>query len=229
MNEQLQRLGTPYKFKYHPYNVVCVSHDALCVTSGGYEVVCLLSVSTDNTITLTREIKTSSKFDSICCMSPSHMVVSTYDDPRPVRMISVDGVETDFEHILAFPKKNYKVDESACTYVQSKNTLVLTDRLAHTVYLYDTLNRTSRAVTNENIQEPRGACPGPGDSVLVCSMRKDSIVHLTINDKILGTYPVDMKYPYTICVSRDGTRLVVSNSAIGVRKLHLYKISPAMS
>ncbi|KAH3801516.1 hypothetical protein DPMN_155169 [Dreissena polymorpha] len=228
LNEQLQRLGTPYKFKGSPICVVCVSHDTLCVTISGQEV-CLLSVSTDNTISLTREINTTSMFFSICCMSPSNMVVSTYDDPRPLRMISVDGVESDFDHFLTFPMKKYEVDESRCTYVQSKNTLVLTDRLAHTVYLYDTLNRTSRAVTNENIQEPRGACPGPGDTVLVCSKDKHSIVHLTINGKILGTYPVDMKGPYSICMSKDGTRLVVSNNCKGVKKLQLYKISPAMS
>ncbi|XP_052265916.1 uncharacterized protein LOC127868311 isoform X1 [Dreissena polymorpha] len=230
LNERLQRLGTPYKFKDYPHCVVCVSHDTLCVT-GGYcdKLVCLLSVSADNTITLTREIKTSSKFDSICCMSPSNMVVSTYDDPRPLRMISVGGVESDFDYSLTFPMKKYKLDESKCTYVQSKNTLVLTDRSAHTVFLYDTLNRTSRAVTNENIQEPLGACPGPGDTVLVCSKDKLSIVHLTIDGKILGTYPVDMKYPYSIRLSKDGTRMAVSNSAKGVQKLHLYKISPAKS
>ncbi|KAH3804128.1 hypothetical protein DPMN_132410 [Dreissena polymorpha] len=230
LNERLQRLGTPYKFKSIPQSVVCVSHDTLCVTGGGgYKTVCLLSVSTDNTITLTRKINTTSLFISICCMSPSHMVVSTHYDPRPVRMISVDGVETDFDHILTFPKKTYQGDESACTYVQSKNTLVLTDQLAHTVFMYDTVNGTSRAVTNENIQEPRGACPGPGDTVLVCSKDKHSIVHLTIHGTILGTYPLDMKFPYIICVSKDSTRLAVSNCAEGVKKLHLYKISPAMS
>ncbi|XP_052238937.1 uncharacterized protein LOC127850149 isoform X2 [Dreissena polymorpha] len=228
LNERLQRLGTPYKFKDYPHSVLCVSHDTLCVT-GGYKEVWLLSVSTDNTITLTREINTTSKFFYICCMSPSNMVVSTYDDPRPLRMISVDGVETDFDHILTFPKKTYKLNESACTYVQSKNTLVLTDRYAHTVYMNDTVNGTSRTVTNENIQEPCGACVGPGDTVLVCSKNKNSIVHLTIDGKILGTYPVDMWYPLSICVSKDGTRLVVSNCPIRVRKLQLYKISPAMS
>ncbi|KAH3870542.1 hypothetical protein DPMN_033731 [Dreissena polymorpha] len=229
LNERLERLGTPYKFKNSPQCVVCVSHDTLCVTFGGYKVVCLLSVSTDNTITLTKQINTTSKFDCICCMSPSNMVVSTYDDPRPMRMISVDGVESDFDHSLTFPKKTYKADESMCTYVQSKNTLVLTDQLAHTLYMYDTVNGTSRAVTNENIQEPRGACVGPGDTVLVCSKNKNSIVHLTIAGKILGTYPVDMKYPYSIRLSKDGTRMAVSNSAKGVQKLHLYKISPAKS
>ncbi|XP_052215153.1 uncharacterized protein LOC127833768 [Dreissena polymorpha] len=228
LNERLQRLGTPYKFKSTPRGVVCVSHDTLCVTGGG-KVVCLLYVSTDNTITLTRKINTTSLFFSICCMSPSNMVMSTYDDPRPVRMISVDGVESDFDHFLTFPMKTYKLDESACTYVQSKNTLVLTDRFAHTVYMHDTLKGTSRAVTNENIQEPRGACVGPGDTVLVCSKNNNSIVYLSVDGNILGTYPVNMKHPYSICVSKDGTRLAVSNSARGNTKLHLYKISPAMS
>ncbi|KAH3810146.1 hypothetical protein DPMN_138532 [Dreissena polymorpha] len=77
-------------------------------------------------------------------VSVSH-VVSTYDDPRPVSMLSVDGVESDFDHVI-FPQKIYKGDESICTYVQSMNTLVLTDRWAHTVYMYDTLKGTSRAV-----------------------------------------------------------------------------------
>ncbi|KAH3711282.1 hypothetical protein DPMN_070786 [Dreissena polymorpha] len=180
LNERLQRLGTPYTFKYHPYGVVCMSHDALCVTFGIGKVVGLLSVSTNNTIRLTREISTSSAFYSICCMSPSHMVVSTYDDDtRPSRIISLDGVENDLDHVV-FATKTYTLDESTCTYVQSKNTLVLTDRLAHTVYLYNTVKGTSRAVTYEKIQEPRGACRGPGDTVLVCSKNKNSIVHLTI-------------------------------------------------
>ncbi|KAH3803666.1 hypothetical protein DPMN_131932 [Dreissena polymorpha] len=230
LNERLQRLGTPYKFKTYPCSVVCVPHDTLCVTSGVYKEVYLLSVSTDNTITLTKEITTSSMFDSICCMSPSHMVVSTYDDPRPLRMISVDGVESDFHHSLTFPMKTYQLGESSCTFVQSKNTLVLTDRYAHTLFMNDTVKGSSRAVTDENIREPRGACVGPGDTVLVCSMRKHSIVRLTIDGKILGTYPVDMEFPKNLCLSKDGTRLAVSNCPVGrIRKLHLYKISMAIS
>ncbi|KAH3870481.1 hypothetical protein DPMN_033669 [Dreissena polymorpha] len=226
LNDRLQILGTPYKFNCSPYCVVCVSHDTLCVTGGGgNKAVFLLSVSTDNTITLTRQIKTSSYYFSICCMSPSNMVARTYGDPRPARIISVDGVESDFDHSLTFPM-DLEEHDSKCTYVQSKNTLVLTHQPAHTVFMYDTVNGTSRAVSNKNIQEPCGACLGPGDTVLVCSQNNDSIVHLTLDGKILGTYPVDMELPYSICVSKDGTRLVVSD---GGQLLHLYKISPAMS
>ncbi|KAH3803801.1 hypothetical protein DPMN_132069 [Dreissena polymorpha] len=88
------------------------------------------------------------------------------------------GVESDFEHVT-FPDKKYKINESMCTYVQSKNTLVLTDRFANTVHMYDNVNGTSKAVTDRNILQPRDACVGPGDTVLVCSEMKDSIVHPT--------------------------------------------------
>ncbi|KAH3805550.1 hypothetical protein DPMN_133854 [Dreissena polymorpha] len=143
-------------------------------------------------------------------------------------MISVDGVETDFQQ-LEFPKKTYKLGYSFSTYVQSKNTLVLTDRLAHTVYMYDTVKGTSRAVTNGNIQGPRGACVGPGDTVMVCSKNMNSVVHLTVDGDFLCTYPVDMKLPCSICVSRDRTRLAVSNSAKGASKLQLYKIQHTLN
>ncbi|KAH3804153.1 hypothetical protein DPMN_132435 [Dreissena polymorpha] len=156
------------------------------------------------------------------------MVVSTCGEPRHATIISVDGVESEFD-LVVFSKTTYKPAQSECTYVKSKNTLVLTDRFAHTVYMYDTVKGTSRAVTDRNIQQPRSACVGPGDTVLVCSQNKNSIVHLSVDGDLLGTYPVDMKYPYTICVSRDGTRLAVSNCLIGAKKLQLYNILPSMS
>ncbi|KAH3803833.1 hypothetical protein DPMN_132101 [Dreissena polymorpha] len=34
---------------------------------------------------------------------------------------------------------------------------------------------------------------------------------------MLGTYPVNMKFPYSICVSKDGTRLAVSNRELGYK------------
>ncbi|KAH3815873.1 hypothetical protein DPMN_144407 [Dreissena polymorpha] len=165
MNDRLQIQGTPYKFNTNPSDVVCLSQCELAVTTNSKKV-CLLSVSSDNVISLTRQINTSTDVFSICCMTPTHMVVSTYDDPRTVRMINQTGVESDFDRVL-FNKKTYKFEESKCTYVPSKKTLVLTDRDAHTVYMFDTVKGTSRAVTNDNIQKPKGACVGPGDTVLV--------------------------------------------------------------
>ncbi|KAH3844319.1 hypothetical protein DPMN_086577 [Dreissena polymorpha] len=139
-------------------------------------------------------------------------------------MITMDGVESDFDRV-DFPKKTCKIDESMCTCVQANNTLVLTDRHAHTVYMYDTVKGTSRAVTDGNIQEPRYACVGPGDTVMVSCGKKTSIVHLSVTGENLGTYVVNMKFQYSVTMSKDGTKLAVSNSAAGMKKFQLYKIS----
>ncbi|XP_052214387.1 uncharacterized protein LOC127833260 [Dreissena polymorpha] len=99
LDDRLQIQGTPYKFKTYPYGVVCLSQCELAVTTY-IEKVCLLSVGPDNVISLTRQIRTSTKVFSICCMTTTHMVVSTYDDPRPVRMINQTSVEFDFDRVL---------------------------------------------------------------------------------------------------------------------------------
>ncbi|KAH3809536.1 hypothetical protein DPMN_137909 [Dreissena polymorpha] len=76
-----------------------------------------------------------------------------------------------YVYVIVF-STNYVTNESMCRYVQYKNTLVLTYRDAHTVYVYDTLNGTSRAVNNKNMREPCVVCVGPDDTVLVCSKIK---------------------------------------------------------
>ncbi|KAH3807210.1 hypothetical protein DPMN_135545 [Dreissena polymorpha] len=106
----------------------------------------------------------------------------------------MDGVESDFDNVK-FSSKTYNPGDINVTFVQSKNTLVLTDRLAHTVYMYDIVKGTARIVTDENIQQPTGACVGLGDTVLLCIKNNPFIVHLTVEGDILTTYPVDMKYP----------------------------------
>ncbi|KAH3815848.1 hypothetical protein DPMN_144382 [Dreissena polymorpha] len=99
----------------------------------------------------------------------------------------------------------------------------MTDKDAHTVYMFNTVKGTSRAVTNYNIQRPHGACVGPGDTVLVCSGAKNSIVHITVDGDILCTYHVDMQCPYSLCMKNDGSRLVVFGCKKGMQKLMMYK------
>ncbi|XP_052217181.1 uncharacterized protein LOC127835031 isoform X2 [Dreissena polymorpha] len=225
LNERLQLQGIPYKFKTFAHCVVCLSKYEFAVTVGN-KTVCLLFVSPDNVISLITELNTTSLFASICCITRSNMVVSAIFDPRPVRMITVDGVESDFD-CVEFPSKTYTFGESASTYVQCKNTLVLTDYHDNTVYMYDTVKGTSRGVTDENIQEPCGACVGPGGTVLVCSMKMNCIVHLTVDGDVIGTYPVDMMFPISLCMNSNGSILAVSNGCRSKRKLQLYKLSPA--
>ncbi|KAH3844318.1 uncharacterized protein LOC127872767 [Dreissena polymorpha] len=221
-NELLQIQGSPYTFQSNPFSV-CACQNGLAVT-GFDNTLHLLSVSSNNVISLKREIGTSSQFDSICHKTPSVMVVSAAKYQHPARMITMDGVELDFDRV-EFPKKEYNIEESMCTYVQYNNTLVLTDRDAHTVNMYDIMKGTSRAVTDGNIQKPGNVCVGPGDTVMVCSSLNNSIVHLTVTGEILGTYLVDIGYLQSLSMSKDGTKLAVSNNVEGMNKLQLYKIS----
>ncbi|KAH3689397.1 hypothetical protein DPMN_191738 [Dreissena polymorpha] len=221
MNHQLQRLGTPYKFNTNPLDVVCLSQAELTVTMRN-KAVCLLYVSPDNSISLTKKINIAIDVFSICCMTQTEMVVSTHNDARPMRMITKSGVVPGIDHLL-FPSKTYQLEESRCTYIQSTNSLVLTDRLAHTLYINDKVK--SRAITDDNIRQPRAACVGPGDTVLVCSAAKNSIVHVTVDGTILGSYKVDVRWPYTLCINKDRSRLVVSGCDIDMSKLLMYKLS----
>ncbi|KAH3809601.1 hypothetical protein DPMN_137975 [Dreissena polymorpha] len=65
--------------------------------------------------------------------------------------------------------------------------------------------------------------------VLLLSVSTDNTIILTRVISLLGSYPVEMIWPHTICVSKDGTRMAVSGGSEGAKKLQLFKISPAMS
>ncbi|XP_052214378.1 uncharacterized protein LOC127833254 [Dreissena polymorpha] len=223
LDDHLQSQGTSYTFNKNPFEVVCLSDSDLAVTMCEKSVF-LLTVSSSNDIYLIIEIKISSNVFSACCMTPETMIVSTYDDSRPVRMLSLGGVETDFDHAVV-PKK-FKLWGSKITYVKSNNMLVLTDRFANKVHMYNTMTRMCREVTDENLKEPRGVCVH-GNTVLVCSRLNNCIVHLTVDGNILGTYSVDLNGPYSICINSDETRLAVSGGETGNTKLLLYKMHKA--
>ncbi|KAH3805145.1 hypothetical protein DPMN_022494 [Dreissena polymorpha] len=71
------------------------------------------------------------------------------------------------------------------------------------------------------VKEPRGACVGPDDTVLVRRKNK-TIVHLPADGNILATFHVDMVLPCSICVSKDDTRLALSKCTLSTKKLHFY-------
>ncbi|XP_052783083.1 uncharacterized protein LOC128219313 [Mya arenaria] len=214
LSDTLKRLVTFDKFKTYPKDVISYSDDNIAVTFND-QTICLLTVDRHNTITLMNTLTTSAYCDSICPLNDRAFVVSTWDDPRPARMIDVDGKESDFDNVK-FPGKTYKLGESKCTYIPSRDTLVLIDRFAHTVYMYNTVSGKGEEVKDDRIREPAGACAGPDASVFVCSMNTNSVIQIPPDADILASCDVDMKYPYAVAVSRDGSRMAVSNSVNGV-------------
>ncbi|XP_052784182.1 uncharacterized protein LOC128219994 [Mya arenaria] len=222
LSDTLKRLDSFYKFKTSPRDVTSYSDINIAVTLND-RTICLLEVGSANTITLMKTLTTSTYCVSICSLNDRTFVVSTYNDPRSARMIDVDGKESNFDN-MKFPGKTYKLGESKCTYIQSRDVLVLTDRHAHTVYMYNTATGKSREVNDGRIREPRGAFAGPDQSVFVCSGKTNSVIQISPDGNILASCDVDIKHPFAVAVSRDGSRMAVSNSVTGVETLKLFKI-----
>ncbi|XP_052784682.1 uncharacterized protein LOC128220360 [Mya arenaria] len=158
LSDALKRFDTFYKFKTKSRDISAYSDKKIAVTVsyGDIRTICLLTVDSDNTISLVKTLKTSTYSFSICPLDDQTFVVSTYDDPRPARMIDVDGKESDFDNVK-LPGKTYKRDESVCTYIPSRDSLVLTDRYANTVYMYNTVTGKSSELKDGRIYENREA------------------------------------------------------------------------
>jgi DNA-binding beta-propeller fold protein YncE len=150
-------------------------------------------------------------------------MVGTYDEQRPVEIVSLIAQEYVFN--INFPEKTYPLDASACTYIRSSDKVVLTDRYEHTVYIYDIETDTRIVVKDDQIQEPCGVAVGPYDTILVCSLRTNSIVQISQTGQILSSHKIDMEYPYRACVSCDKTFLAITNSCEGEMKIQKFKIS----
>ncbi|XP_052783089.1 uncharacterized protein LOC128219321 [Mya arenaria] len=225
LSDTLKRLDTFYKFKTYPRDVTSYSDNNIAVTvsAGDIRTVCLLTVGSDNTITLMKTLTTSTYCYSICPLNDRTFVVITMDDPRPVRFIDVDGKESDVDNVK-FPGKTYTLDESRCTNLPFRDSLVLTDRFAHTVYMYNTVSGKITEVKDDRIREPTGACVGPDDSVFVCNENTNSVIPISPDGYILTSCEVDMKFLCAVAVSRDGSRMAVTNSAKGFKKLKLFKM-----
>jgi len=123
------------------------------------------------------------------------------------------------------PDKTYEPGESKCTFISNHKTVVLTDRNAHKVYLSNIENGRCRIVHSDKIRSPRGACPGIDGTVFVCSGRTGTVVQLTTQGTVISSHDVSMKWPFAVSLSRDGTRLAVSNNVKGKMKIKLFKVS----
>ncbi|XP_045186389.2 uncharacterized protein LOC123544382 [Mercenaria mercenaria] len=221
-NEKLEKVGS-YQLSYKPRSVVVVSEEEVALTSGGLYKIDFLRVSKSNEITLNRTCKVTTKYDSICMKDDRHFVVGTYDDTRPVRIVSLSGEEKDFN--INFPNKKYHLNTSACTYIRNSDKIVLTDKNDHTVYIYDITSNTRVVVKDDQIKEPRSAVVGPSDCILVCSNGTNSIVQISQTGRVLSSYKLDMKLPYRVCVSKNKSLIAVSSNMNGGRKLQLLKVT----
>ncbi|XP_060570803.1 uncharacterized protein LOC132729077 [Ruditapes philippinarum] len=175
-NDKLEKEGS-YQLSYIPLSVVVVSEEEIAITQGvGYNIE-FLHVSKCNEITPRRTYKVNTMYYCICLKDDRHFVVGTCGKPRPVRIVSLTGEESDFG--VNFPNKSYPVDTSDSTYIKSSDKVVITDKVEHTVYIYDIKTDTRVVVKDDQIQEPCGVAVGPSDTILVCSSKTKTVVQIS--------------------------------------------------
>ncbi|XP_053391457.1 uncharacterized protein LOC128554234 [Mercenaria mercenaria] len=220
-NGKLEEVGS-FQLSYRPQSVVAVSEEEVAVTSGAGYKIDFLHVSKSNEITLIRTCKVTTRYGSICQKDGKNFVVGTIDDTRHFRIVSQSGEEKDFS--IDFQNKKYALDTSACTYIRDRDKVALTDRYNHTVFIYDTKTNTKVDVKDDQIRQPICVAVGPFNCIFVCSNGTDSIVQISPLGKIVASHKIDMRYPYSICFSKDKTRLAISNSTKEEIKLQLFKV-----
>jgi len=185
--------------------------------------IALLSVSQDSVITLQKTLTTSFWCCSISPLDTDTFVVSTLHNKPPVRTIDVHGNEGEIQHKF-LPDKTYSSTlESACAYIPSTKTLVVTDRIQHTVYICDLTSGKGHVIKNDKIRGPRGVCAGPGDTVYVCSVDTDTVVQLSPQGDVLASHRVNVTLPHAVSVFKDNTRLILSN-CFGKKMIKLFSI-----
>ncbi|XP_060555093.1 uncharacterized protein LOC132715958 [Ruditapes philippinarum] len=221
-NEKLEKVGS-CALPYYPLSAVVVSEEEVAITRGEQYKIEFLHVSKCNEIRSSKTCKVKTKYYSICLKDDKQFVVGTYDEPRPVRIVTLTGKEYDFG--VNFPNKTYTIDSSASTYIKSSDKVVITDRYDHTVYIYDIKTDTRVVVKDDQIQEPCGAAVGPSDTILVCCCKTKTIVQISETGQMLSSYKLDMDYPYKVCVSRDKSFIAVANNCHGINKMQKFKIS----
>ncbi|KAL4216770.1 hypothetical protein ACF0H5_024493 [Mactra antiquata] len=170
-----------------------------------------------------RTCKVNAKYISISLMDDEKCVVSTYDNDEHFRIVSMTGVEDDFN--VQFPSKRYKPGTNFCTYIRGRNKVVNCDRDEDKIYIYDIESGESVVVKDNLIKSPCCVAVGPYDHVFVCSAGTRSLVEMSPGGRVLSSHQIDMMFPLSVAISKDEKLLAVSNFAIGAKKLSLYKIT----
>ncbi|XP_060580983.1 uncharacterized protein LOC132737666 [Ruditapes philippinarum] len=220
-NENLEKVGS-YQLSYHPKDVVAISEDIVAVTSGDCYKIDFLKVSDENEITLDKTCKVNTMYYSICLKDKNHFIAGTLKDLRHVRIVSSSGEEKDLN--VTFPNKMFSINASACTFIETCNKIIITERYENTVNIYDIKTKTRVEVKDDQIQRPCGVATGPSDTILVCCGGTHGIVQISLTGQILSSHKIGMESPWQICVSRSYSFVAITNSLKGDRKLQKFKV-----
>ncbi|XP_045202628.2 uncharacterized protein LOC123556096 [Mercenaria mercenaria] len=223
-NDSLEKNGS-FLLSYHPLSVVALSEDTIGVTSvtGGNHQIEFLHVSKSSEITNMKTYKVNGSYNSVCLKDDDHLVVGTFNDIKLARILSLSGEEKDFS--VNFHPKAYHHDAVACTYIKECDKVIISDQDENLVYIYDVATNSRVIVRDSRIDKPTGVAVGPMNCVFVCCQNTDSVVQISPTGVILSSHTLDMRHPFRVCVSKDKTKLAVSNRRTGKKTLQVFKIN----
>lgn len=219
MNENLEILNS-YKHSDCLYDAITLPDNEVLLTSS--RALVTLAVNDENIFTkeMTTEVKCRPYSLSLC--DSENLVIGTYNSQTPASILTKNGTEKNLG--LNFQEKDWDIDDSRCAFDRNTKKLVVTDRCEHAVYMYDTKNKSKVLIRDDQIQEPCGVTFGPFDCFFVCSAGTSSVVQLSQYGEVLASLIVQMECPTTLCISKSGTKLALTNCVQTGRKLQLYNI-----
>jgi len=88
----------------------------------------------------------------------------------------------------------------------------------------DTTSGEGRVILNDKIRVPTGVCAGQAGTVFVCSQGTDYVLQLSPQGDVLASHRVSLRHPFAVSVSKNGSRLVLSNSTVGQNMIKLFSI-----
>ncbi|XP_053404909.1 uncharacterized protein LOC128558750 [Mercenaria mercenaria] len=220
----LEKTGS-IDLSYHPLSVVAVSEDTVAITSatGGNHQVELLYVSESSTLVNIKTYKVNGRYNSACLKDDNNLVIGTFDAIKLARILSLSGEEKDFS--VNFHSKPYHPDTVSCTYIKELDKVIISDLDENLLYIYDVATNTRVIVRDSKIDGPTGVAVGPMNSVFVCCQNTNSVVQISPTGVILSSHMLDMRFPFSICISKDKTKLAVSNRRKEKRTLQVFKIN----
>lgn len=218
----LERLVV-YELDYAPLDVSVISQTEVAVTSGIDYVIDLLHVEEDNRIVLNRRLKTTSCYDSICLLPRQRLAMATFADRRPVRVITKEGDEKD--GIVKLPKKLFQMGGATVAFSWPLDIVVLADRYDNTIQLFNIQNKTVQMITDEHIDGPRGICVAPDGYIYVCCQNTHTLVEISPTGNVVGRHKLKLKFPRALCMTSDGSQLVVSNGIRNSGMIQIYKLT----
>ena len=220
MDGQLTVLSqTPLKGR--PCDIAVLTGAKLALSHGTH--ISLHTLGSEHTLSHVRTLPTKARIFSLHALNDDTLVTSTIGCDRPAILVTLNGEEKDFD--LPFPTKTFEYDRSKTTYIPSLQLLVQTDVKEHKCYIWNVEEKHCITVEDERIKEPKGVCATSSGIIFVCSSANHSIVQISPTGRILGSFPLTIRWPYSVAVSQDDKRLLVFNASCVERKLQLFKLT----